>query len=96
MKWFIGILVLAAVAAGVSWKMGWIKLPSGAPVVQQTATTTPQQQEVQSGLPTAQADTSDSALSQDTAAIDAELGAMTTDTTALDSSLNDKQTTQSF
>lgn len=97
MKWFIGLLVIIAIAAGVAWKMGWVKLPASTPVTtQQTATTTPQQQEVSSGLPTAQTDTSDQALSQDSAAIDAELSAMTKDSASVDSSLTDKPTTQSF
>jgi len=96
MKWLIGLLVIAAIAAGVSFKMGWLKLPTTTTTTQPTATTTPQQAEVQSGLPTAQSDTTDSAIAQDSAAIDAEIQAMAQDSTAVDSSLNDKPTTQSF
>jgi hypothetical protein len=96
MKWFIGLLILAAIAAGVSWKMGWLKFAPAPTTTSQTATTTPQQQEVQSGLPTSQTDATDQALAQDSAAVDAELSALTQDSAAIDSSLNDKQGTQSF
>jgi len=96
MKWVIGLIILVVVAAGVAWKMGWLHAP--APVTaSQTATSTGEQsQQIQSGLPTAQSDTSDAAISQDAAAIDTQINGMNQDSAAVDSSLNDQQTTQSF
>jgi cytoskeletal protein RodZ len=94
-KWIFAIIII--VAAGLAlWKSGWLNLGSTpAPAPAQTqATSTPQAQAPQSDLPTASTDTSDAAITEDTAAIDVQMQGLTTDTSAVTASMNDKQITQ--
>ena len=91
-KWIIGIVVLI-IAAGALWWSGWL----GGMTPSQTATSTPQTQpapQAQAPQPTngmsADANSSDTAIIQDAAAIDAQMQGLTSDSSSVDSSLNDK------
>lgn len=96
MKWILGIIVLVALAVGVLWWQGllqpWI-FPQEP--VQETAQQ-PQPIQSQTGLPTADSDTSDDALVQDSAAIDAQIKAFESDSASVDESLNDKPVEQAY
>lgn len=92
-KWGIAVIVVAALA-WLLWWSGWLTnkqnvLSTG----NQNATSTQEQAAPINGM-SASNDASDTAISQDTAAIDAQLSAYTTDTSGLDSSINDKQISQ--
>ena len=93
-KWILGAIVLVVVAAAAWWG-GWVKMP------EQTVTPAPQEQAVQTqtepdnGL-SAQNDTSDAAIAQDTAALDAQIKASQTDSADIASAMNDKPVSQSY
>ncbi|MBX4192213.1 hypothetical protein KW798_01880 [Candidatus Parcubacteria bacterium] len=96
MKWIIGIIVIAAVGAGL-WYSGVLTplLSMGSP----TATTTVQTTTAapsSSGLPTSDADSSDDALVKDAAAVDAQIEGLNQDSASVDQSLNDKPVEQSY
>lgn len=95
MKWLIGIIVLGALGAGL-WFSGlinpWI-FPQ--PPVDDTAQLQ-QQQTSTSGLPTKDDNSSDQALTQDTAALDAQLQALEQDSASVDASLSDKPVEQAY
>jgi len=91
LKWVVALVVI--IIAGVAlWQSGLINLSPSPLPAEQTASSTP----AQSGLPTAQSDTSDAALTQDSAAIDAQLSGMSQDSAAVDQSLQDQPGQQSF
>ncbi len=99
-KWIIGLGVLVIIGVALWWSGVIANFLPSAPVAQQQATTTPQTQAQQqapvSDLPTGGTDTSDAALTQDTAAVDTQLTSLTTDSANVDSSMNDKPVTQEF
>jgi cytoskeletal protein RodZ len=97
-KWIIGIALVVIVGIGVWWSGVLGSLMPSAPVVQQQATTTPQQNQQQpvSDLPTQTSDTSDSAMAQDAAAVDAQLQSLSSDSASIGTSLNDKPVSQEF
>jgi len=90
-KWLIGIVVIALAAAALWWS-GWL----GKMTPSQTATTTPETvtQTPPADTPvngmSSNSDSSDAAITQDTAAIDAQMSGLNDDSTQVDSSLNDK------
>jgi hypothetical protein len=93
MKWLAGILVLLVLAVGGAWYFGFLDAflaPPPAPAPQVSA---PQSQ---SGLPTADTDASDAALSQDSAAIDAQLNALVQHEAEVDVLLADKPLSNSL
>ena len=98
LKWIVGLIILGGLGWLV-WYSGWLTslMSPAAPTSVQTATTTsptppPQPTDGMS----ASGDTSDAAITQDTAAVDAQMQGLTTDSTNIDSSLNDKPVTQSY
>src|SRR5579872_4223983 len=95
LKWIVGLVVIIVIAGLAVWKFG---LPSG---MNQPTTTTPSANQntntqAQSGLPTSQSDTSDAALTQDSAAVDTQIQGMSQDQSSVDSSLNDQPVQQSY
>lgn len=92
MKWIVALIVIVIAGIGL-WKSGLISLSAPSPLTNQEATSTPQ---AQSGLPTAQSDTSDAAVTQDAAAIDAQLQGLNQDQAAVNSSLSDQPVQQSY
>jgi hypothetical protein len=102
MKWIIGVLVVLIVVGAGLWWSGVLKpyFPGSqtqAPV--SVATTTPTQQTQAApvnDLPTQPSDTSDAALTQDTAAIDAQMSGLSSDSSSMDQSFNDQPTAQEF
>ncbi len=96
MKWFLGFIVVAALAAGGAWYMGIFKTPAApapAPVAQNTQTQTPA--EPDNGL-SAASDMSDAAFAQDTAAIDAQMKGSAQDSSDINSSMSDQAVAQSY
>ena len=90
-KWIIGIILIILIAAAAWW---WGTRPAQAPALPAQSNT--QGAQTSSGLPTAQSDTSDAAVVQDTAAIDSQMGGLNSDSAAVDSSMNDQPVTQSY
>lgn len=101
MKWLLGIIVIAAVVAGLWWSGALVKLQTlvmpGTPPVAQQATTTPaaQPQAPLNGM-SANNDASDAGIAQDTVAIDTQLQGLGSDSSSVDQSMNDKAVTQSY
>jgi hypothetical protein len=101
-KWIIGIIIVALLG-GALWYSGALNSLMGttppAPVVeQQVATTTPKAATVpqpENGM-AATNDASDTAITQDTAAVDAQIQGLTTDSSSVDGSMSDKAVTQSY
>jgi len=98
-KWIIGIIVVVLLG-GALWYSGWLgnksmMQPSTTPT--STAQTTQPQAVAQpeNGM-AATNDTSDAALTQDTAAIDAQMQGLNSDSANIDSSMSDKETAQSY
>lgn len=90
LKWIVALVVI--IIAGVMlWQSGLVSLSAPPALPAETASSTPQ-----SGLPTAQSDTSDAALVQDSAAIDAQLTGMSQDSAAVDQSFTDQPVQQSY
>ena len=97
LKWIIGIIVV--VLAGVAlWWSGWLGnlAPSSQTTIQAPATTTPQAAAQPTNGMSASTDTSDTALTQDQAAIDVQMQGLTQDQASVDSSLNDQPVSQSY
>jgi len=98
-KWIIGIIIVALLG-GALWYSGLLKnmmTPSSpSTTAQETATTTQQAVAQPENGMAATNDASDSAITQDTAAVDAQMQGLGTDSANVDSSLNDKQTPQSY
>jgi cytoskeletal protein RodZ len=93
-KWIIGIIVVGLLGAAV-WYSG-VLTPKPTDTTT-TATSTPQVTEPQpeNGM-SATTDVSDTALTQDTAAIDAQIKGLNDDSAAVDASTNDKPVTQTY
>ncbi|MDB5224590.1 MAG: hypothetical protein JWO43_212 [Candidatus Adlerbacteria bacterium] len=86
------------ILAGVAWKMGYLKMsgPTGMATTTPSIIATTTETVPSSGLPTADTDTSDAAMVQDSAAIDAQIQGMNSDQASLDQSMSDKPVTQSY
>ncbi len=97
MKWVIGIVVVAALGV-VAWQSGWLGNLSQPNAQQQTSTVanSTQTASATSSLPTAQNDTSNTAMAQDAAAIDVQMQNLATDSSLLNQSLSDKPLQQSY
>lgn len=95
-KWIIGIIVVV-LAAGALWYSGALgklgMMPSQTATTTPAAATTTQQAVAQpeNGM-SANNDASDTALSQDTAAVDAQMQGLTSDSANVDSSMSDQST----
>ena len=91
MKWIIGIVVIV-LAAAVLWWSGWLgtMIPQAPTQTATTTSETTQQAQAPTNGMSASADTSDTAIQQDAAAVDAQIQGLTQDSTNFDSSLNDK------
>jgi hypothetical protein len=87
-KWIIAIVIVAVVGAGAAWYLAGRQSPPPPPQPNAAA-------QNPSGMSGA-GDTSDQALSQDTAAIDAQIQGLGADAGAADQSLADKPVTQSY
>ncbi len=105
MKWIIGVVIVLIIAGAGLWWSGILNhyLPwmSQTPAPLTEATTTPPVQQQTppapvNDLPTQPTDTSDAAVSQDTAAIDAQFQSLNGDSSSMDQSFNDQQTAQEF
>ncbi|MDE2071626.1 MAG: hypothetical protein KGI70_02770 [Patescibacteria group bacterium] len=83
MKWITGIIVIAAVAAGVAWYAGWWPSSMQASPSAATQMSNPQ-------------DTTNGAIVQDTAAIDTQMQGLSQDQGSVDSSFNDQPVQQSY
>lgn len=92
-KWIIGIVLVAAVAGGL-WKSGLFSQPAQQPAADTSGTA--QNAPINTGLPTSQADTTDTAMAQDAAALDAQINALSQDSTAVHQSLSDTPVSQSY
>lgn len=94
------MLLIIAGAGWWLWSAGY--LARFMPPAQQSAQTetTPSDstrtEQVSSGLPTGDTDTTDAALDQDIAALDAQLKGLADDSTSVSASLSDKPVTQSY
>ncbi|MGC9602680.1 MAG: hypothetical protein ABSE76_03000 [Minisyncoccia bacterium] len=92
-KWIIGIIVVILIGVGLwySGVLGTLTPPAAPATNSGQATTTNQQaaNQPENGM-SATNDTSDTAITQDTAAIDAQMQGLTTDSANIDSSLNDQ------
>lgn len=98
-KWIIALGVLIIIGVGLWWSGIVTNFMTNLQPSEQTATTTPQvatTPEPVSDLPTANNDTSNAALAQDSVAIDAQITSLAGDSTGIDASLNDKPVTQEF
>lgn len=99
LKWIIGLIVIVAVGVFL-WQGGYLTKQQPAPQQEQAAAAPQQQQAPQpprtAGLPTADNDASDQALSQDTAAIDAQMQVVSADSTNVDGSLTDTPVPQAY
>lgn len=93
-KWSIGIILVVIVVGVVLWKSGLLE---SAPTPSSTAdVTTPASQDANTGLPTSQDDTSDTAMTQDAAALDAQISTLSQDSAAVDQSFSDTPISQSY
>ena len=96
-KWVIGIIIVAALG-WLLWWSGWLGHSSApaasAPSTQQANTQTTVAQPT-NGM-SAPTDTSDAALSQDTAAVDAQMQGLSSDSANVNSSLNDQPGTVTY
>lgn len=97
-KSIITLVIIAAAGAAIWWS-GWLtNIGISFPQAQNTATTTPEQQEQQmpNDLPTAADNTSDQALQQDVAALDAQISATAGDMEQVDEGLADEPVEQEY
>ena len=96
-KWLLGLIVVIGLGYALWWS-GWLKSPTPPPqaptetATTTQATTTPQDP---NGMSAAN-DSSDTALTQDTAALDKQLDGLTADTKSAVDSANDTPVVQSL